>query len=96
MLNLPIRKQLFWDVDMSRFDENINSRLVVERVFSYGTVEEVKLVIDYYGKERIRELIVKAGYLDRKTLSFAAWFLDIPQEKFRCYKKKQSNAVHWS
>ena len=96
MLTLPIRKELFWDVDMNRFDEDSHARLVVERVFSYGTVDEFKTVWSYYGKEKIIDMIIKAGYLDKKTLSFASWFLNIPKEKFRCYKKIQSTAVHWS
>lgn len=95
MLTLPIRKELFWDVDLSRFDEDRNARLVVERGFSYGTVEEFKTIMSYYGTEKVGALIVKAGYLDRKTLSFASRLFNIPKEKFRCYKKMQSKAVHW-
>ncbi len=96
MLNLQIRKEIFWDVDMSRFDEDTHARLVIERVFCYGTIEEMKILFSYYGKEKIKENIINAGYLDKKTLSFASRFLNIPKEKFRCYKKMQSKPVHWS
>ncbi len=96
MLTLPIRKELFWDIDLQRFDQDRNARLVVERVFNYGNTEELKTILNYYGIKKIRTLIIQAGYLDRKTLSFASLLLDIPKEKFRCYRKKQSTHIHWS
>ena len=96
MLHLPIRKELFWDVDLTRFDEDTHARLVIERVFCYGTVRELKIIFFYYGKEKIKKNIIDAGYLDKKTLSFASSYLKIPKEKFRCYKKKQSKQVHWT
>ena len=96
MLNLPIRKEIFWDIDMNRFDEDTHARLVIERVFCYGTIEEMKIIFSYYGKGKIKRDIINAGYLDKKTLSFATSFLNLPKERFRCYKKVQSKQVHWS
>lgn len=89
MLNLPIRKELFWDVDPDRFDENAHKQLIIERVFCYGTISELKDLFSYFGSEEIKRNITKAGYLDKKTLSFASGFLKIPKENFRCYRKKQ-------
>ena len=96
MPTLPIRKELFWNIDPLRFDQDRNARCVVERVFSYGNTEELKTILNYYAIMKIRTLIIQAGYLDRKTLSFASLLLDIPNEKLRCYRKKQSTHTHWS
>ena len=96
MLTLPIRNELFWDVDMQRFDQEKNARLVVERVFNYGDIGELKLIIKHYGSERVKALIVQAGYLDRKTLFFASLLFNLPPEDFRCYRKKQSHRTHWN
>jgi hypothetical protein len=96
MLTLSIRHELFWDIDLSRFDQEKNARLVVERVFRYGNIQELKTILNYYGRKKISELITEAGYLDRKTLSFASLLLNIPKEDFRCYRKKLSPDTHWS
>ena len=95
MLSLPIRKELFWDIDLDRLDQDKNARIVIERVFNFGTLEELRAILRYYGKKEIEEKIVQAGYLDKKTLSFASAYLNIPMEKFRCYKKTQSKIKYW-
>jgi len=96
MKNLPIRKELFWDVDLSRFDPDKNAGLVIERVFNFGTLEELYALFAYYGLGRIKKEIIYAGYLDKKTLNFASLIFGIPKDDFRCYKKKQSGKVHWT
>ncbi len=86
MEKLKIRKELFWDVDPDRFNEVANRNLIIRRVFSYGTVDELSRLVSFYGLETIREEIRKAGSLDKKTLEFASTFLNIPKQQFKCYK----------
>jgi len=95
MFTLPVRKELFWDIDMQRFDQEKNARLVVERVFNYGNIDELRLILKHYGRERVKELIVRAGALDPKTLHFASLLLNIPLEDFRCYRKMRSQPARW-
>ncbi len=95
-MKLQLRKELFWDVNMARLHVNKHARLIIERVFCYGTVEELREIFTYYGKEKIKKFIVNAGYLDKKTLNFASVYLRIPKEKFRCYEKRQSIPEHWN
>jgi len=96
MLTLPLRKELFWDVDLNRLDAEKNARLIIERVFRYGTTDELKTLFGHYGRETITKEILQAGYLDKKTLSFASMILNIPKEKFRCYNKMRSPHTHWT
>lgn len=96
MEKLKIRKELFWDVDHERFNENSNKNLIIERVFCYGTVEELKNIFLYYGTETIKKEIQTAGFLDKKTLEFASALLNISRNKFKCYKKKQSAPTYWN
>jgi len=86
MEKLKVRKELFWDVDPDLFDEITNRRLIIERIFSYGTVDELVCLVSFYGVETIRKEIRQAGSLDKKTLEFASTFLNIPKQRFRCYK----------
>jgi hypothetical protein len=87
---------LFWDVDISRLDPEKNSRLIVERIFSLGTIDEMRHVIDYYGKEHVVNMLQKLNYLDPKTLNFVSVLFDIPKNKFRCYIKRQSGPQLWN
>lgn len=89
-MKLPLRNTLFWDVDPARFDEQKNRRLIIERVFSLGNIEELKVIFKFYGREIIKKEIVRAGKLDPKTLHFASEILSIPKEDFRCYRRQQS------
>ena len=38
----------FWDVDIDKIDSDISKRLVIERVFTLGNLQEIKLVIKFY------------------------------------------------
>ena len=93
-LDLPAT--LFWDIDMKNFDNHRNRRLIIERVFTHGDLDELKKIICFYGIETIREEIIKAGNLDKKTLAWASIYLDIPKTHFRCYIKRQSQKMPWN
>ena len=93
-LNLP--KNLFWDIDMDRFDNILNKQLIIERVISMGDLHDLKILLQFYGLETIRQEIIKAAYLDNKTLTWVSDFLDIPKTKFKCFQKKQSDQAHWN
>lgn len=87
MEKMNIRKELFWDVDPDRFNEITNRKLIIERVFCYGTIDELVDLISFYGLQTIRNEIKQAGSLDKKTFEFASTWLGIPKQSFRCYKK---------
>ncbi len=96
MFTLNIPNKLFWDIDLSNFDDVKNRRLIIERVFMYGDISDVKEIIKFYGIKTIKKEIIKAGNLDNKTLSWLTIFLNIPKIKFQCYIKRQSNQIHWN
>ncbi|HOO98136.1 MAG TPA: hypothetical protein P5180_10220 [Bacteroidales bacterium] len=89
-MQIPVRDILFWDIDLSRLNPETNRRIIIERVFSLGNLEELKFIFSRYGTTVIKKEIVNAGILDDKTLQFASEILQIPKEEFRCYRKKQS------
>ena len=97
---LNIRKDLkpeyFWDVSIDGIDVNGSKRLIIERIFSYGTLEEINKIIDYYGKEDVINTLTELNYLDRKTLNFVSKLFNIQQKYFKCLKLKQSHHQHWN
>lgn len=95
-LRTQLSNYLFWDVDINDIDWDKNASYVIERVFSRGMWEDFKVVLDYYGKSRIKKIIIKLRYLDKRTLHFCSVYFDIPLNKFRCYNIRQSNRLHWN
>ncbi|OFY50654.1 MAG: hypothetical protein A2X22_04165 [Bacteroidetes bacterium GWF2_49_14] len=95
-MDLPIRKELFWDINAAELDPVKHRRLIIERVFSLGTLDELRVILQFYGKEIIREEIMKVGYLDPKTFSFVVSYLKIPKTKMTCYIRKQLRPQHWT
>ncbi len=89
-------EHLFWDVDRNNLDFEKNKRLIIERIFTRGDIPDLKKIISLYGLKVIKKEIVKAGFLDKKTLNWTSIFLNIPKTQFRCYTKTQSEKIHWN
>jgi len=82
-----LSKYLFWDIDPRKLDYESRASFILERVFTMGMQEDEWKVIKYYGKERIRNEVVKCKALDRKTLNYLSIFYEIPKKEFACYRK---------
>ncbi len=93
---LNISKNLLWDIDPEAFDADRSVRLVVERVFSLGTIADLQELMRYYTKAQVIEAITDIGFLDKKTLNFASWYFNLPKKFFKCYKRKQSAQKLWN
>jgi hypothetical protein len=91
-----LSEHLFWDLNPKMLDMQENKSIIIERVFTRGNLTDLQIIIQLYGLETIKKEIVKAGFLDKKTLSFASKFLNIPKTEFKCYSKIQSKKVHWN
>ncbi len=89
-MDLPIRKELFWDINVEALDPQYHKRIIIEWVFMLGTLQEFRTIMQHYGKDIIREEIMKVGYLDPKSINFAVAFLKIPKNHLKCYLLKQS------
>ena len=49
--NLSFRKTLFWDVQQQQLDLKNNRRLIIERVFARGNLDEYTQVVNYYSEK---------------------------------------------
>ncbi len=88
--------QYFWDIDRKTLDDNYSKRLIIERVFSLGTLKEINLVINFYGKEETQKVICSLHYLDPKTLNFASKILNLRKKEFACYTRSQLHPIFWN
>jgi len=81
---------LFWDCNINLLDPNIDRNLILERVFSRGTENDEREVLNYYGANLIKNTILDIKYLDKKTLNYLSIVFNIPKEEFKCYKRSLS------
>ena len=90
-----IKQSYFWDIDLTP-GKSISTRLIVERIFTLGTLAEVALLIKYFGKEDVENVLINLNYLDPKTLNFASKFFNKSKKSFKCYIRKQLTPQLWN
>lgn len=90
-----LTKNLFWDVDWQDFNTEKHQHFIVKRVAMRGDVSDWKTVEAYYTKSICKQELLKARYLDKKTLNFFSHYFNEPVQNFRCYKLKQLMPSAW-
>ncbi len=84
-----INKSYFWDVDLKTLDEVKSKRLIIERVVTFGNLDEVISLFKFYGRKEIITTLRELNYLDPKTLNFFALLFNLPKSSFKCFTRKQ-------
>ena len=95
-MKLQLRPSLFWDVDVQSIDLQKHKAFVIERITSRGRFEEFKAMLDYYGKNTVKDKLLQTRYLNEITLYFCSSIFNVPITEFRCYKLAQLNPGHWN
>jgi hypothetical protein len=93
-MNLCLRPSLFWDTDIQSIDLEKNKSVIIQRIFTRGSLEEFFQVMEFYGKENCKETMLKTRWMDAKTLSFCSIIFDTPINLFRCFQLVESNKDH--
>ena len=83
---------LFWDVERNSVDPEANAAFLIIRVMERGTSQEVRATWAYYGAARIKEALLTAPSLSRKTIAFFANQFGLVKEDFRAHQR----AANWA
>ena len=84
-----LSKHLFWDVDVGSMDAEMHRSFIIPRVMDRGTSSDVRAIWNRYGAETVKEVLLHAPALQRKTISFFANQFHLRPEDFRAYRKSQ-------
>jgi hypothetical protein len=87
---------LFWEADVQNMDLQEHRLAIIERITTRGHFDEFRVMLNYYGITAVRDTLLDARWLDKRTLAFCSTIFDIPETAFRCYKLAQSNPEHWN
>lgn len=84
---------LFWDTDIKSIDINSNKQVIIERVLERGSWENIKELIQFYGKSEVIRAAKKARWFSHKTVHFVSGYFNIPLSEMRCYTEIQSSPI---
>lgn len=91
-----LSKLLFWDVDMEQANMDSCPSQIIQRVLEYGTLNDWRIILSYYGLDKIVDECRGLRSLDPVALSFISSISHTNKEEYRCYRIKQSNRTLWN
>ena len=78
-----LSKHLFWDVDVGTIDAETHRGFIIPRVMDRGARSDVQAIWNQYGAETIKDVLLQAPALQRKTIFFFANQFRLRPEAFR-------------
>lgn len=75
-----LSKSLFGDVNFENLDSQAHSLFITERVLTRGTIDDFKVLKNYFEIEKLKAIIVEIKNLDERTLSFCAAYFSVPKK----------------
>ena len=84
-----ISKRTFWDVDVNEYDFKHSNEWIITRVFDRGTLDEVFLIINHYGFDFVKNVLVTTtDNLPNHTILLARAIFNLNYTDFKCSEKK--------
>jgi hypothetical protein len=90
------RPSLFWDIDMTQWDDEKMKQFIIQRVVERGWPDDWCIMIERYGISEIRKTLKKIPYLNHVDMRFASIIFNIPEKEMTCYKRRQLKHEHWN
>jgi hypothetical protein len=79
-----ISKRAFWDIDFNSIDWEKNSQYLIVRVIERGKFQDLFGIINFYGKERVKNELRTASKLPQRTYDFARAYFALNKDDFQC------------
>lgn len=86
-----LSQHLFWDVDREQYDADKYPAWTVQRILEYGNLSDWRLILDYYGLDRIVDICKSLRTLMPEALSYICLISNTKKEDYRCYHTSQSS-----
>ena len=83
-------RQYFWDVRFEDLDATESSTFIVGRVLDRGTTKDIKWIINNYGVEKIKEILLRDKGIDVMTGKLWSRILDVDPNLIPCLQKPYS------
>lgn len=83
-------RSYFWDVDFEKLEIQTHHFLIIKRVLDRGNLYDIRWLIKTYGKNKIKDVILKTRDLSRPTCNFWGDLLGLDKTKIPCLQKPYS------
>lgn len=94
---LHVNRALFWEIDEKKIQSTIktNPDVSIPRIFTRGTMGEIKDMIDYYGFDTVKEILKEQlSKQDLRILNLACLIFKLKKTDFQCYKNKAFRHIY--
>ena len=79
---------LFWDADPVQVDPEAHAGFLIPRIMDRGTMADVEAAWAAYGPDRVRETLLRARSLHKKTIAFFAAQFGLTPSDFRAHRER--------
>lgn len=88
---------LLHDTRPESIDPEAHASFVIQRVLDGGTMRSVRALLRYYGRERIRRLLLEGGVgrLSRRTVPLWIAFLGLPRDTCTSKSSPPRSSPSW-
>ncbi len=88
-------RALFWDARPEGLDPEKHQAQIIGRVVELGGLEGWRRILNYYGEERLRDVVIKLRTLEPRTINFLCVMLNLKKEDFRCCTSRPFPPAPW-
>jgi hypothetical protein len=88
------KPSLFWDV--AHVDPKSNQKFIIERILDLGDEKDFKWALDYYGRDKIVENLVKSKRLSQKSLLFWCRYFKINIQRCLGKQSTKKQSAFWN
>ncbi len=83
-------RSYFWDVAFEELGIKTHAFLVIKRVLDRGNLRDIRWLIETYGKNAIKKVVIETKDLARPTGNFWADMLGLDKNQIPCLQKPYS------
>lgn len=83
-------RQYFWDVRFEELEIEKHSFFTIKRVLDRGNTHDIRWLIKTYGKNMLKDVVLKTKDLSRPTGNFWADVLGLDKKQVTCLQKPYS------
>jgi hypothetical protein len=87
------KKDLFWDV--GDVDSQKHKKFIIERVLSFGDIDDVYWAMEFYGKDQLKKVVEKTRKLDKKSANFWCHYFNINKEEWKKNQLVWTQSAFW-
>ncbi|MDA3814791.1 MAG: hypothetical protein PF549_00280 [Patescibacteria group bacterium] len=88
------KRSLFWDVKSVDIEKNKN--FIIERILSFGDLDDFFWALDLYGQEEFKKVLLNSRRLDKKSTNFWGNYFNLNQEEWKKVLLAQKQKVFWT